>query len=272
MNPMVNPYQVLPALLEEVTIETAAIKSFYLRPERPFDFKCGQFAALTVPGVGEAPFAMASSASHPERLKFTVQRAGYMTERLHALSPGARLGLRGPFGNGFNVADYYGRHLLLVVGGVGFPPARALLHTAVAQKERFLSIRMCYGARSPEDVVYSDEISALRKEIQLDLTVDSAGETWCESLGVVTTLLQTDQIDAAQTTAVVIGPPVMMKFATLKLLDLNLAPENIVLSMERKMYCGIGQCRHCMIDHLFICKDGPVFTYAELQNLPDIWE
>lgn len=272
MNLSSNPFSVVPAMIEAVIPETAGIKSFIVRPEMPFPFQCGQFAEVTVPGVGEAPFAMASCSTQPERLKFTIQRAGYMTEKLHEMKPGDYLGVRGPYGNGFTIQDYFGRNLLLVIGGVGFPPARALLHTAVAQKDRFNSIRMCYGARSPQDIVYKDELESLGKAIQLDITVDKSDSGWTGTVGVVTRLLDEKDIDPGTTTAVVIGPPIMMKFATLRLLELHFSPEHIVLSMERKMYCGIGQCRHCMINHLFICKDGPVFTYAELKDLPDIWE
>ncbi|MCK5148402.1 FAD/NAD(P)-binding protein [bacterium] len=267
-----NPFRPIPATLEAVIPETDGIKSFIIRPEIPFDFICGQFAELTLPGVGEAPFAMASPSTKPDTLKFTIQKAGYMTEKLHALTPGELLGVRGPYGNGFAIENYFGKKLLLVIGGVGFPPAMALLHTAIANKDKLKSIHMCYGARSPGDIVYKDAIAELRENIQLDITVDNADDTWEGPVGVVTTLLKKDEIDPHTTIAVVIGPPIMMKFATLRLLELDFKPKDIVLSMERKMYCGIGQCRHCMIDHYFICKDGPVFTYDQLQESPDIWE
>ena len=131
---------------------------------------------------------------------------------------------------------------------------------------------MCYGARTPEDIVYKYQIEDFKKEIDLHQTVDNADNNWNESEGVVTVLLDKIQFNLKNAIAVVIGPPIMMKFGTLKLLEIGFEFDSIYLSMERKMYCGFGQCRHCMIDKYFICKDGPVFRYDQLQNLPDIWE
>ena len=130
---------------------------------------------------------------------------------------------------------------------------------------------MLWG-KNTGDIVYKYQIDDFKKEIDLHLTVDKGDSGWKGNVGVVTTLLDNVKFDRKNVAAVVIGPPIMMKFGTKKLLELNVRPEDIILSMERKMYCGIGQCRHCMIDHYFICKDGPVFTYDQLQDLPDIWE
>ena len=267
-----NPYESQKAVIEKVIPETPGIKTFVIRPENGFTFHCGQFAELAVPRVGEAPFAPSSPCYKPELLEFTIQNAGYMTSRLHEMKSGDVLGLRGPYGNGFSLASYYGKDVVVVAGGVGFPPARALLYSLLKDKDKFSRIVMCYGARSPEDIVYKYQLDEFRTRIDFHITVDKAGPDWKGSVGVVTTLLDQIELDIDNSVAVVIGPPIMMKFSTIKLLEMGFSEENIHLSMERKMYCGIGQCRHCMIDHLFICKDGPVFTYAQLQDLPDIWE
>jgi NAD(P)H-flavin reductase len=267
-----NPYESIKAHIDKIIPETSGIKTFVVRPEKPFEFKCGQFAELLVPGIGEGPFAPSSPCYKPEILEFTIQNAGYMTSRLHGMKEGDELGVRGPYGNGFSLDTFENRDVLLLIGGVGFPPARALLYGLLHERKRFGRIIMCYGARSPEDIVYKYQIDDLKKQIEFHITVDKANGSWNGHTGVVTTLLDRIQYDISKTFAVVIGPPIMMKFGTLKLLELGFQSEQIILSMERKMYCGIGQCRHCMIDHYFICKDGPVFSFAQLENLQDIWE
>jgi len=272
MSQQKNPYQPQKGIIEKVITETPGIKTFVVRPENGFEFHCGQFAELTIPGVGEAPFAMSSTASKPDILEFTVQNVGYMTDELHKLKEGDSVGIRGPYGNGFPLEDFYGKEVLLLIGGVGFPPARALLYSLLDEKNKFPRILMCYGARTPEDVVYKYQIDEFQKKIELHLTVDKADKTWAHSEGVVTILMDKVKVDLKNSAAVVIGPPIMMKLGTLKLLDVGYQPKDIYLSMERKMYCGIGQCRHCMIDHYFICKDGPVFTFEQLKDFPDIWE
>ncbi|MFC1570102.1 FAD/NAD(P)-binding protein [bacterium] len=267
-----NPYESIKAKIEKIIPETSGIKTFVVKPETAFEFTCGQFAELLVPGIGEGPFAPSSPFYDPKKLEFTIQNAGYMTSRLHEMKEGDVVGVRGPYGNGFSLEAFSGKDVLLLIGGVGFPPARALLYGLLHDRKQFGRITMCYGARSPEDIVYKYQIDDFQKQIELLLTVDKASSEWTGNVGVVTTLLDKVEVDLSKTMAVVIGPPIMMKFGTLKLLEVGFKPEQIVLSMERKMYCGIGQCRHCMLDEYFICKDGPVFSYAQLQDLQDIWE
>ncbi len=272
MSQQKNPYKPQKAVIEKIIPETPGIKTFVVRPEDGFSFQCGQFAELTVPGVGEGPFAMSSPSHKSDILEFTIHNVGYMTSQLHQMKEGDTVGIRGPYGKGFPLEDFYGREVLLLIGGVGFPPARTLLYSLLHEKEKFARILMCYGARTPEDVVYKYQIDDFKKQLELHMTVDKADKNWKDTEGVVTVLLDKVKTDPKKSAAVVIGPPIMMKFGTLKLLEVGFQPEDIYLSMERKMYCGIGQCRHCMVDEYFICKDGPVFTYEQLMNLPDIWE
>jgi len=272
MSRLKNPYESQKAVIEKIVPETPGIKTFVVRPKGKFSFHCGQFAELMVAGVGEGPFAMSSPCFKPEVLEFTVQNVGYMTARLHQMKEGDVVGIRGPYGNGFPLKDFHGKEVLLLIGGVGFPPARTLLYSLLQEKHQYKRIILCYGARTPQDIVYKYQIEDFRKKIELHLTVDKADANWKEREGVVTVLLDKIKVDLRNSVSVVIGPPIMMKYGTLKLLQVGYQPKDIYLSMERKMYCGIGQCRHCMIDHYFICKDGPVFTYEQLKDLPDIWE
>ena len=241
MSQQKNPYQPQKAVIDKVIDETPGIKTFVVKPENGFKFHCGQFAELTIPGIGEAPFAMSSPCYKPEILEFTIQDVGYMTSQLHEMKEGDVVGVRGPYGNGFPLEDFYGKEVLLLIGGVGFPPARTLLYSLLNEKNKFPRILMCYGARTPEDIVYKYQIEDFRKQIELHLTVDKADKNWTETEGVVTVLMDKVEVDIRKSAAVVIGPPIMMKFGTLKLLDVGYQPQDIYLSMERKMYCGIGQ-------------------------------
>lgn len=272
MNPQENPYKPIPAVIQKIIVETPGIKTFVVKPEKEISFLCGQFAEVSLPNIGEGPFAMSSPSHEPGVLEFTIQNVGFMTSRLHDLKEGDKLGVRAPFGNGFPIQDWYGKEVLLLIGGVGFPPARALLYSLLNEKDKFARIIMCYGTRTPQDIVYKYQIDAFKKDIELYMTVDTADKQWKDNVGVVTTLMDKVKVDLRNSVSVVIGPPIMMKFGTIKLLEVGYTPNNIILSMERKMYCGIGQCRHCMLGSYFICKDGPVFTFEQLKDLPDIWE
>jgi len=268
---MVNPYLPQESIIEEVIPETPTIKTFVLRPENGLKFSTGQFIELTVPGVGEAPFTPSSSPFQTEKVEITVMDVGHVTHRLHQMRQGDRVGIRGPYGRGYPLEEFYNKEVLVLGGGVGFAPLRSLLFTLLHDLSKYKRVVLCYGAKTPADIVYKGLIPQWREKIEVLCSVDRADETWKEHEGVVTTLLDKFEIDIKNSVAVVCGPPVMMKFATFKLLDLGYRPEDIYLSMERKMYCGIGQCRHCMIGGLFVCKDGPVFTYSQVKELPDIW-
>ena len=218
MSKIENPYKPQKAVIEKIIQETPSIKTFVLTPEKPFEFKCGQFAEVTLPGVGEGPFAMCSSSHKNDKIEFTINNVGYMTSRLHKASEGDVIGVRGPYGNGFSLDSMYGKDIILVVGGVGFPPARALLYSLLNEKKKFSKIIMCYGARTPEDIVYKYQIDDFKKEIDLHLTVDKGDSGWKGNVGVVTTLLDNVKFDRKNVAAVVIGPPIMIKFGTKKIL------------------------------------------------------
>lgn len=272
-----NIYQPLKCQVEKVIEETPAIKTLVLVPEKSFSFQAGQFAFLTVPGVGEAPFTPSSSPSRVEKVEFTVMKTGLVTGAIHQLKPGDLVGLRGPYGKPYPLEKFAGKEVLLVGGGVGLAPLRSLFYALMENVFQYRKIIFCCGAKTPEDYLYKDEIfsqwqSLCQKyPLQFRLTVDRKTDDWKYQEGVVTCTLEKLPLDISISVAVVCGPPIMMKFATVKLLQEGYREENIYLSMERKMYCGVGHCRHCLIGSHFVCQDGPVFTYSKIKNEPDAW-
>jgi len=271
-----NPYMPVPATIETVADETPNIKTFRLRPTEPMPFQAGQFVELSIPGVGEAPFTPSSSPAIAETMEVTVMRAGRVTDRLHALSPGAKIGIRGPLGQPYPLKDFEKREVLIVGGGVGLAPLRSLLFALFQDAARYARIILRYGARTPADLVYRGEVSRAwgRSGVDLLLTVDRSENGWTGNVGVVTTILERGKlsVNVDNSVAVVCGPPIMMKFSTVKLLDLGYAPGNIYLSMEKNMSCGIGKCGHCRLGPHYACKDGPVFVYDKIRALPRIWD
>jgi NAD(P)H-flavin reductase len=270
-----NPYKSIPATIEDIIVETHTIKTFSIRPAEPLPFKAGQFVELSVPGYGEAPFTPSSSPAISDRLEITIMRAGSVTERLHAFGPGAQVGIRGPLGQPYPLEKYKGREILIVGGGVGLAPLRALLMALFEEITSYKKIIVRYGARTPGDIVYRTAVSgAWEKPIEVMITVDKGDDTWKGNVGVVTTILEKSKLssDVTNGVAVVCGPPIMMKYSTLKLLELGYPPASIYLSMEKNMSCGIGKCGHCRIGPYFACKDGPVFTFAQIQNESRIWD
>jgi NAD(P)H-flavin reductase len=264
------------AKLENVVTETHNIKTFFLRPETPIPFKAGQFIELTVPGLGEAPFTPSSSPAIKDKLEVTIMRVGRVTEKLHSLSPGAEIGIRGPLGKPYPLDKFYGKEVLILGGGVGLAPLRALLFALFEEMSKFKRIILRFGARSPGDIVYRKAVEGAwgRKDLDIKVTVDKRDDSWTGAEGVVTKILEKDHMkcDPKNGVAVVCGPPIMMKFGTLKLLELGYAPKDIYLSMEKNMSCGIGKCGHCRLGQYYACKDGPVFPYEQIKELPRIWD
>jgi len=266
-----NVYKPVSADLLEVTVETPTIKTFRVAPERPLSFRAGQFVQLTVPGVGEAPFTPSSSPSVSEELKFTVLRTGVVTDALHAIEPGARLGVRGPFGKGYPTDEMKGHNVLVIGGGVGLAPLRSLLHHLFEHPADYERVAICYGARNPAELLYGRDFAdwAARDRVSLDVTVDVPDETWDGNVGVVTTLLKDFDFDIARTYVVSCGPLVMLRFVTLTCLNVGFQPGQLYLSMNRKMSCGFGKCGRCNIGPFYLCKDGPDVCYDEIKDYKD---
>jgi NAD(P)H-flavin reductase len=268
-----NIYNPIRARLLRVIDESPSIKTFVMEPEGEFHFRTGQFIEVTVDGVGEAPFTPSSSPLVSDQLEITVMKTGYVTEKMHQLKPGAVMGIRGPFGRGYPVEKFHNKEVLILGGGCGFAPIRSLLYNLTAITDHLRKVTLCYGSKTPEDCIYKPYISELRQTPKFEVfrTVDTGNEEWHESVGVATVLLDQVKTDIPNAVAVVCGPPVMMKFGTLKLLKMGFPEQDIYLSMEKNMSCGFGKCGHCMMGKYFVCLDGPVFTYDEIKDQPNIW-
>jgi sulfite reductase subunit B len=269
-----NIYQPIEALIQEVIEETPNIKTFVFKPASSFSFSTGQFIELTVPGLGEAAFTPSSDPGVKDKIEVTIMNVGLVTAKLHQMRPGDKVGLRGPYGKGYPLSDFQGKDILIVGGGVGLAPLRSFLFSLFAQMDRYNKVILRYGCRTPNDIVYKNSIGewARKKKVDLVTTVDMGSPGWNGNVGLVTTILKDLPIDLEKAVGVVCGPPIMMKFVTLKLLDLGFKPEQIYLSMEKNMSCGLGKCGHCRLGKYYVCKDGPVFTYAQLNNMHDIWD
>ena len=271
---MKNIFQPIEATIEDITSETAAIKTFTLRPKEPFSFRTGQFIELTLPGIGEAPFTPSSDPNVKEKIEVTIMKAGRVTSLLHDTPKNTSVGIRGPYGKGYPLERFEGKDVLITGGGVGLAPLRSLLFSLFADIDKYNKVVLRYGARTSKDIVYRNAIPEWAKKEKVDImtTVDVGDPGWQGNVGLITTIIKDLPVDLKKAVSIVCGPPIMMKFVTLKLLDLGFKPEDIYLSMEKNMSCGLGKCGHCRLGKYYTCKDGPVFTYEELKEIPDIWD
>lgn len=268
-------YNVLKAKVDEIIDESPLIKTIIMTPEEPFKFNTGEFIELTLDGLGEAPFTPSSSPFITEKLEVTIMKTGYITNKFHDLKPGAVMGIRGPFGRGYPVDRFIGKEILIVGGGCGLAPIRSLIFTLIEMKDQIEKVVLLYGSKTPTDCIYKPIFSKLNSidKFETHRSADMPdGTEWDESIGLVTVLLDQPRVNMENAIAVVCGPPIMMKFATLRLLELGFSDNDIFLSMEKNMSCGLGKCGHCMMDEFFVCKDGPVFTYAEIKHCQEIWK
>ena len=232
----------------------------------------GQFVGVSVLGVGEAPISISSSPSRSNgSFELCVRKAGSVTQALHGLKEGDRLGVRGPFGHGFPVHEFRGKDLLFAPGGLGLAPLRSLIQEVLDQRHLFGRIVLLYGARQPSELLFLDEIEAWKQsgDIDIHLTVDRGDEGWTGNVGVITTLFPKVQVHPRNTIAVTVGPPVMYRFVLMELLGKGIPEGNIWLSLERRMKCGVGKCGHCQMNHVFTCQDGPAFSYAQIKPLEE---
>lgn len=267
------------ATIEHITQETPDTKTFHLVLDHPnihqdFTFHPGQVAQLSVMGLGEATFSISSPPSRGESLLFSIKEMGRMTKALHDLSSGAKIGLRGPYGNHFPYKEAEGRDLLFIGGGIGLAPLRSLINYVFDHREKYGSITIIYGARSPADLCFKEELFhdwPNQKDTEVYLTVDAASkeDDWKGNVGLVPMYLEEIDPSPLGTLSFTCGPPIMIKFVLQSMKKLGFTPEQIITTLELKMKCGIGKCGRCNIGSKYVCLDGPVFSLKELQEMPD---
>lgn len=232
----------------------------------------GQFVELSVFGVGEAPISITSSPSRSNgTFDLCVRRVGDMTNVLHRMKPGDKVGVRGPFGRPFPLKSFQGKDILFAVGGLGLAPARSVINQVLDERGKYGRVTVLYGARTPSDLLFKGDLAEWRErgDVDLRVTVDRAEEGWEGNVGVITTLFPGVQVYARNTIAIVVGPPVMYRYVLMETLGKGIPEGNIWFSLERRMKCGVGKCGHCQMNHLYVCKDGPSFAYNEIKHLEE---
>ncbi|MFA6571854.1 MAG: FAD/NAD(P)-binding protein [Bacteroidota bacterium] len=269
-----------PELMEIVEIidETPDIKTFKLQFVQPevkqnFRFKAGQFAEYSVFGEGECTFCIASSPTRPDNIECSYKIAGKVTNSLGKLNVGDMMGLRGPYGNSFPVEEMKGKNVVFIAGGIGLAPVRCVIWNVLDLKDQFKDITIIYGARSVSDLVYKRELEEWKNipGVKTVVTVDPGGQTedWKGEVGFVPTIVEKVAPSADNTVAIICGPPIMIKYTIPVMQKLGFKDENIITTLENRMKCGLGKCGRCNIGNVYVCKDGPVFTYEQMKLLPE---
>lgn len=267
------------ATVTEVRPETSDTSTFVVtfddaKMRESFTYLPGQFVELSIFGVGGCPIGVASSPTEKGFLEFCVRAVGTVTNAIHDLEVGDKLGVRGPLGNSWPTEEVEGKDLLFIGGGIGLPPLRSLIHYVLDNRDRYGAVEIVYGARSPQDLVYKQELKEWeeRPDVDLYVTVDAGDESWEGPVGFVPPFLREIDPSPENKVAFTCGPPIMIKLVVEALEDLDYADANIVTTLEMKMKCGVGKCGRCNIGDKYICRDGPVFTFEQLREIPGALE
>lgn len=278
---MRNHYSTHSVIITDIENQNSMVKLFTLKPDNKKDIKCitddkrmvkcwwpGQFILLSIPGFGEAPFAVCSSPTSYCEFQICVQKKGSLTSKLFGMSVGDKIYFRGPYGNGFPVSKMPKRNLLFVTGGLGLVPLRPLIQLVSNRAAEFGRIQLFSGCREEKMLLFRNEYENWRKNIELSLTLDIANENWTGCTGLVTALF--DKVPIAKNPVVIIcGPPVMFSSVISRLKKKGVPESDIYVLLERRMHCGIGACQHCvLVNGKYVCKDGPVFNYVEIKDRP----
>jgi len=272
---MQNPYFPELGTVTKIIDETPIIKSFQVilnDPEKmkKFTFEPGQVGQLSLFGVGESTFVINSPPTRMEYLQFSVMKAGEVTNALHELAEGDQVGVRAPLGNWFPYEQMKGKKILFIGGGIGLAPLRTLILFMLDNRADYADITIIYGARTPNDLCYKDELKEweARTDLNLILTVDAEFPGWDKRVGLVPNVLKEIAPSPENTVAITCGPPIMIKFTLQALSALKFNDEQIITTLEKRMKCGIGICGRCNIGSMYVCKDGPVFSLTQLKELP----
>ena len=265
----------LPVMAEITAVRqmTALEKLFEIRlPEGvELGHRPGQFVEVSLFGIGEAPFSISSSPTQRGCFELGVRNVGMLTDVMHRMTAGEKLGIRGPFGNGFDVETFKGKDVLIIAGGIGLVPLRSMINYVIDNRADFGRLIICYGSKSDTELLFAEEREAWEADprIELHVTVDHGSAGWTGHTGVITTLIPGLDLDLSNTLACVCGPPIMYRFVLLALNSKGLPAENVFMSLERRMKCGVGKCGHCQINHSYVCQDGPVYNYTDIKNLQE---
>lgn len=263
---MKNEYIPQLSLIREVIRHTDLEYTF--RMEFSGDVKPGQFFEISVPKYGEAPISVSGIAD--DTVDFTIRRVGKVTNEIFEHYAGRRLRIRGPYGNGFDMENYKGKELVIIAGGTGLSPVRGVVEHFAHHPQDAISTTLIAGFKSPKDVLFKEDFAFWKNQIQVIQTVDTAPEGYEGPVGMVTKYIpQLTFEDISNTAFICVGPPIMIRFTVMEILKLGIPEENIWISHERKMCCGLGKCGHCKIGDTYICLDGPVFNYTKGKNLID---
>jgi NAD(P)H-flavin reductase len=265
-----SPYVPEKATIKKITQLTETEKLFLVSIDsgRSLGHAPGQFVEVSLFGIGEGPISISSPPARDNTFELGVRAAGNLTRALHGLKSGDALGIRGPFGHGFPVENLMGKDLLFVAGGIGLVPLRSLIKYSLEHRDAFGRIIILFGARSPQERLFTDELAAWSKRSDIEFleTVDRSADGWKGNVGVITTLFKKITIEPRKTAVMIVGPPVMYKYALLEVKEKEVPRNNIWLSLERRMKCGLGKCGHCQINNYYVCQEGPVFAYSQIEE------
>lgn len=264
-----SPYVPRPATLvaKKQLSDFVTLFTFEQDNGKPLAHKPGQFIQLSIYGVGEAPFSISSPPEQKNVFELAVRKIGAVTQALHNIEPGQKVAIRGPYGSFFPVQQFVGKDTLFVAGGLGYIPLRSLLRYQLRHREEFGRIIVLIGTRDPKERIFTDQIKRLgeRGDVEVLETVDRGDESWKGNVGLITTLLPKVQLDPVNTYVAMVGPPVMYRFVIADCRKMGIPAEQIYVSLERRMKCGLGKCGHCQINDLNACIDGPVFRYTDIE-------
>jgi len=265
-------------LIRDVIQETPDTTTFRLQFKdasvaEKFSFRAGQFAEYSVFGEGECTFCIASSPTRMDYIECSFKQYGRVTTAMRRLNVGDVLGLRGPYGNHFPLEEMEGKNVVFIAGGIGLAPVRCIIWNVLDLRDRFKDVTIIYGARSTVDLVYKRELEewAGMQGVKTVVTVDPGGETpdWKGEIGFVPTIVEKIAPSGANSKAISCGPPIMIKYTMPVMMKLGFSEDDIITTLENRMKCGVGKCGRCNIGSVYVCKDGPVFTYKQLKELPE---
>ena len=240
--------------------------------DEPLEYKAGQFVEVSIPGIGESPISISSSPTQMDGFEIVVRKICNVTNKIHQLTAGDKIGIRGPFGNGcYPTEEAKGKDLVFICGGIGLVPQRSFVNYVLDNRDDYGDVTVLLGTKSYDQRFYHSELEEWvgRNDIHLLETIDDAHDNWDGNVGVVTTLIPKIESQLDSSLIFICGPPIMYKFVLISLAENNISRENIFVNLERKMKCGVGKCGHCQINQYYVCMDGPVFRYSELDIAPE---